>query len=155
MRVKSVTEFQNKLNELSQDVTRKNKVIDSNLNIVTKYGFYWILLSLMRPFYAAFCKDAYSHFRANAVAQGVFKFCQINREFLTPDHIKTIEKDILGKLDDKTKKKYAQSIQKRQQKIKNLYLNPPKRREISSIDESGTSEWKWPVKIEDIGLTQT
>jgi len=65
---KSRADFESKVEQLEETITRSGRLIDDQLNCVRKSGFRWILLCLLQPFYVLFGKDVFSHVRVNRVA---------------------------------------------------------------------------------------
>lgn len=94
---------------VSEAISNKD-LVDDQFNTVKKYSFKWILLTLVRPFYALFGKDSYSHVRVNSVAHAVLAYCELNKKYLSDDVQRTITSEILEKLNCKTGKKYASDI---------------------------------------------
>ncbi len=105
--------FIERINSFEKALSYQNhSIIDENLNIVHKYGFKWRVLCLLRPFYALFHRDVYSHVRADNVSKSIFTYCEHNKDLLEndPKLISRIRTNIFTKLRDKTGKKYHQTL---------------------------------------------
>ncbi len=87
-------------------------VIDTDLQLVERSGFWWCVLSLARPFFALFGIDVYSHVRIDRVAERFLEFCKVNRRFFfeKPDLLGCVQKDFLNSLTDKVSRHF-QKIQ--------------------------------------------
>jgi BTB/POZ domain-containing protein len=85
-------------------------LVDEEFDTVKKYSVKWIILTIIRPFFAFFGHDTYSHVRVDAVARAVLTYCDLNKKYLTLPLQKEIYNGILEPLHNKTHKKYAATI---------------------------------------------
>lgn len=148
--------FETKLQTLKNAIENR-KLIDINLNTVEKSGFWWCLLYVMRPFYALFAQDVYSHVRAHNVAQSILKYSEVNKQFFFEDAhlIEEIKNQILVALDNKTHTKYHDKFELI---IKNLngLIPPEPKSKIPTIPVKPNprpDEWVWPADLSDLGIT--
>jgi hypothetical protein len=73
--------FQSKLAVLENALSQR-KLISDRLEVVTKGGFRWTMLCLLRPFFSLFGKDLFSHVRVNNVAKGILAYFKANQAFV-------------------------------------------------------------------------
>lgn len=77
--------FTNKLEKLEAAFAAKSgSLVDENLQVIQRGRFWWVL-SLLRPFYAIFGRDPYSHVRIERVVNQFFKYVEANQSFLQED----------------------------------------------------------------------
>lgn len=94
-------DFLNKLATLKNALIN-HQLINENLEIENKWGFRWIILCLLHPFFALFGKDAFSHVRVNKVAINLFQYFKANKAFLDETTIKKFNEKFISPLIKKT-----------------------------------------------------
>lgn len=149
-------EFIQKLDALEAALKQdSSSLISCDLKIVHRSGFSWVLLSLLKPFYALFGKDPYSHVRTNRVVHSVLEFCRVNKHVFLheEDLVERIETKILEPLNQKTRWVYANAIQGAKAGIREFLPHEPKHLLPKfSITESHY-EGKWPDDLTILGIT--
>lgn len=109
------TSVQDKIETLSAVVAR-GYLIDTNLKVVNKHGWYWKILSFLRtllqPIASCLGRDLFQAYRSDAVATALFKLCEQSPENLSVALKAKIVTQILIPLDAKTKGKYHNSLEK-------------------------------------------
>lgn len=106
-----MTAIQGAVDSLAKAVS-SGQIIDSDLNVVGKYSWKWIILSfvkcILQPFYSLFGKDAFQAYRVNAIGQSLLTRCQQHSGDLTESLKRRVVMEILQPLGHKTKGKYVE-----------------------------------------------
>lgn len=155
---------------LALSESKRHPLVDNHLDVIFKYGFKWFLLCLLRPFYALFKKDVFSHVRVNNVAQGILTYCENNKHFLNSTNVTKIRQKIITPLNAKTKYKNDLCLKTVSENIQKLIAPPViveeptplyatrtkaelHREPILSeypppgpiVDTTSPIPWKWPI----------
>lgn len=120
-------EFDARLADIKKALSKDSGfVINDNLQLVKRSGFWWRLLCLARPFYALIGRDSYSHVRIHQVVSSFLKLCQANQEviFQNPKSFKQIRSDVFSPLMGKLR--HAATWQKADFQTQFESLAPPK-----------------------------
>ena len=122
----------------------KGKLLDENLEVVSKSGPKWYALALAAPLMNFLGIDVYSHVRIYRVAHALLLFCESHYEKLkeNPRVIQLVE-NLLTQLQAKHKK-YTGDIERECQILRRFY--PP-------IPQNYLMP-KWPQDLATIGMTE-
>src|SRR5258708_1176352 len=118
-------QFVQRLNGLEQGIA-SNKLVDTTLELYTKYTACPWLSYLMKPLYSLVGWEYSATFRVKNVATSLLRLCHANQEYMTAD----IKQKVVGiidtldaKLNAKTKEKYSKDIN--EAKVVLEYLGKP------------------------------
>lgn len=92
--------FLNRLAILENAIANRH-LVNKRLEVVAKWGFRWVILCLLKPFYLLFNQDVFSHVRVNQVAKSLLAYFKANQIFLNEETVNRFKQRFLDRLHKK------------------------------------------------------
>ena len=131
--------FQQKLDLICNVLDSPHLLINDEFQVSRKWGFKWILLSLLKPFYKIFGKDSFRHYRVYNVAHKILHLFSQEKKNLVQTDLEKV-KDITNRLDLITKGRYHSKLEKIKNQFEHL-LYP-------------IQKWKWPQDLSTLKISE-
>lgn len=133
----------------------KPPVVDENLNLISRWGIQWWVISFLNPMFQVFGCDLLSSVRADRVAKGILNYFEKHKEEVKDKTgwIKHIEKKMLGRLDSNSHEKYHEKITQVQAQLRELFPEPVSTRPPEPVVAAPDPQvLVWPPKLSDLGI---